>query len=204
MLRRGPTMMHCGREAEVTRGLSGVSVIGGCAFSSPCFGRGPSMTLHDSLRGPFDKRWGVCARGFPSVARVAPLARFAEPPPFWPDSSHREFPNSSPMSHSNHLRRWRGVPAPQGRCVDVRRRASLRRSGRHGSPDRARRLWAPASSRSWRPAARTRPHSAVRPPEPGCATPYVNTTAPPDSSDSRDFLKALALRPAKPRIIPMR
>src|SRR4051794_38111556 len=41
------------------------------------------------------------------------------------------------------------------------------RSGRHGSPDRARSLWGTASSRSWRPAVLDGHRSAVRPPESG-------------------------------------
>jgi hypothetical protein len=49
-------------------------------------------------------------------------------------------------------------------------REALWRSGRHESPDRARRLRGTASSRSWRPAAHSCPRSAVRPPEPGFAT----------------------------------
>ena len=41
---------------------------------------------------------------------------------------------------------------------------ALWRSGRQRSPDRARSLWGPARSRTWRHAAFTGPHSAVRPP----------------------------------------
>ena len=44
-------------------------------------------------------------------------------------------------------------------------RESVWRSGRYGSPDRARRLWGACQLTELAPAAGTRPRSAVRPPE---------------------------------------